>query len=82
MLSDLFSPLDNPMKYTHATQFHTCGNLKSYSSLCSQSLENAEAVNETEVPGKSWVFLVKRKEIKVITTKWLSVEFQSEKQNK
>ena len=28
------------------------------------------------------VFLVKKKEIKVITTKWLSVEFQSEKQNK
>ena len=69
------------MRYSF-TQFHTCGNLEFYSSLCSQSLENAEAVNETEVPGKSWVFLVKRKEIKVITTKWLSVEFQSEKQNK
>ena len=72
------------MRYSF-TQFHTCGNLEFYSSLCSQSLENAEAVNKTEVPRKSgfcFFFFVKRKEIKVITTKWLSVEFQSEKQNK
>ena len=70
------------MRYSF-TQFHTCGNLEFYSSLCSQSLENAEAVNKTEVLRKSFFFFfVKRKEIKVITTKWLSVEFQSEKQNK
>ena len=48
------------MRYSF-TQFHTCGNLEFYSSLCSQSLENAEAVNKTEVLRKSFFFFCQKK---------------------